>query len=269
MNVLSRMALAEQLWWIATAVFFLSFLVMWLVSLGDGRQLDGATVWAKPMKFALSAALHFATLAIVTHSLSADWKNGNILVILAVASVIVGVGEVGYIAFQADRLQASHFNISTPFYTAMYSLMAFGAVVLVAASGAVGIAAALDGNASLSAPVRLAIAIGLIAGTVLTLITASRLGSNMSHHVGVEAAEALRMPITGWSLTVGDLRPAHFFATHMMQSVPLVGVIAAWLLPSGVAIAAILLFAALWTALTLMLFSVGLSGQPFTALLGG
>jgi hypothetical protein len=149
----------------------------------------------------------------------------------------------------------------------MYSLMALGAVVLVAASGAVGVAAAVDANASLSAPVRLAVAIGLIGGTVLTLITAFRLGGNMSHHVGVEVVNALRMPITGWSLTVGDLRPPHFFATHMMQAIPLLGLVAARLLPSDLAIVAVLASALAWTAVTLFLFAIALSGRSFTALI--
>ncbi|MFM9851628.1 MAG: hypothetical protein ACKVOJ_02305 [Sphingomonadaceae bacterium] len=256
---------AEQLWWASTASFLLAFAAMWAVSLVDLRVLDGASVWAKPMKFAAATVLHFATLALVVRFLSGAMQDSKILSFLALASVIAAIGEVGYIAFQAARMQASHFNVDTPFHAAMYSIMAFGAVVLVVASGAVGVAAAIDTDASFSAPVRLAIAVGLIGGTALTLITAFRLGGNMSHHVGAEVATALRMPITGWSLTVGDLRPPHFFATHMMQAIPLFGVIAARLLPSGLALAAVLLAAVVWTAVTLILFTIALSGRPFTA----
>lgn len=264
----AQMSLAEQIWWASTAGFVAVFAAMWAVSLVDLRVLDGANIWAKPMKFAVATALHFGTLALVIHVLSASMQANMILTLLAIASVIAAIGEVGYITFQAARLQASHFNMSTPFHAAMYSLMALGAVVLVAASGGVGIAAAVDNEAALSGPVRLAIALGLVGGTVLTLITAFRLGGNMSHHVGVEAANALRMPITGWSLTVGDLRPAHFFATHMMQAVPLFGVVAVRLLPQSLATAAVILAALAWTAMTLLLFSTALSGRPFTALNG-
>lgn len=263
----ARMSLAEQLWWVSTAGFALAFAAMWAASLVDMRLLDGANVWAKPMKFAAATVLHFATLALVMHFLSGPVQASRLLALLAIASVIAAIGEVGYIAFQAARLQASHFNVGTPFHAAMYSLMALGAVVLVLASGAVGVAAAVDGEASLSGPVRLAVALGLIGGTVLTLITAFRLGGNMSHHVGSEALGELRMPITGWSLTVGDLRPPHFFATHMMQAIPLLGLLAARLLPSGLAIATVLVGTLAWTAVTLILFSIALSGRPFTSLI--
>ena len=268
MSSFARLTVTEQMWWLSASGFLVTFAVMWVISLADSRLLDGANVWAKPMKFSISIALHFATLAAVMHYLSTSMQTSVLLIGLAVASVIAAIGEVGYIAIQAARMQASHFNVGTPFYAVMYSLMALGAVVLVVASGGVGIAAAVDGQSTLSAPVRLAVAIGLIGGSVLTLLTAFRLGGNMSHHIGIEAAGALRMPITGWSLTVGDLRPSHFFATHMMQAVPLFGFMVARLLPSGLAVTAVLLAAAAWTTVTLVLFSIGLSGRPLTAMIG-
>lgn len=268
MSAILRLPLAELAWWGASAVFLLTFAVMWAASMVDPRTLDGVSVWVKPMKFALSVSIHLATLALAAQCLSHGWRAGMFLGVLAVITVVAAVGEVGYIAFQASRLEASHFKVDTPFYAAMYALMALGAVVLVVAAGAVGVVAAADGRSAFSDPVRLAVSIGLIGGSVLTLITAFRLGGNMSHHVGIEPPGAARMSLTGWSLSVGDLRPSHFFATHMMQAVPVVGVLAARLLPSAVALVAVLLFAAAWTLTTMMLFSIALAGRPFTALIG-
>lgn len=268
MTGIMRFPSAEQMWWVSASVFLALFLAMWALSFIDTRTLEGANAWVKPMKFSMSIALHLATLALVMQSLSPSMQNNSILTGLAVASVIAAIGEIAYIAIQAGRLEASHFNVTTPFHAAMYSVMAFGAVVLVMASGGVGLAAAVDSQSSLTFPVRLSVAIGLIGGTILTLITAFRLGGNMSHHIGIEAAGALRMRVTGWSLTVGDLRPAHFLATHMMQAVPVFGIIAARVLPSSVAIAAVLLAAAAWTAATLVVYSVGVSGRPLTTLVG-
>jgi hypothetical protein len=265
---MAKIALAEPMWWGSAAFFLAVFGMMWLASLVDHRLYDGATLWAKPMKFALATAVHFATLAAVVHFLGLPWQNSKMLMMVAIVSIIAAFGEVGYIAFQAARKQASHFNMSTPFYAAIYSLMAAGAVILVVASAVVGWAAAVDGQNSLSMPARSAVAIGLIGGTILTLITAFRLGGNMSHHIGIEPAAAIRMPLTGWSLQVGDLRPSHFFATHMMQAVPLFGVIAARILPAAPAIIAVVLFFLFWTAVTLGLFQIALSGRPITAMLG-
>ncbi|HEV7234042.1 MAG TPA: hypothetical protein VGN36_07325, partial [Sphingorhabdus sp.] len=208
------------------------------------------------------------TLAAVVHYLGLSWQNSKVLTLVAIASIVAALGEVGYIAFQAARQQASHFNMSTPFHAAIYSLMAAGAVVLVVASAVVGWSAAIDGQSSLAMPTRIAIAIGLIGGTILTLITAFRLGGNMSHHIGLERVGAMRMPLTGWSLQVGDLRPSHFFATHMIQAVPVFGVVATRLLPATPAIIAVILFSIFWTGLTLGLFQIALSGRPLTVLLG-
>jgi hypothetical protein len=262
-----RLPEAETVWWIAAAGLLAAFLVLLPLMALDPKLIDGASRWAKPAKFASSTALHFATLALVVHVLSAEWQTSRALLILALLSVGAAVAEVGYIALQAGRMQASHFNVSTPFHAAMYSLMAAGAVMIVAASAGVGIIAAVDSGARLAPALRLGIALGLVLGTILTLITAFRLGANMSHHVGSEAAGAARMPITGWSLSVGDLRPAHFLATHMMQAVPAFGLVAVRLLPGVAAACAVLAFALLWTALTWLTFQDALAGRPLGAFL--
>ena len=262
---LARMPDAETLWWVATAGFLAAFAVLWAMSLVDPRMFDGASRWAKPLKFSIATALHFGTLALVVHYLSGEWQASRALLLLAALSIAAAVAEVGYIAVKAGQLEASHFNVSTPFHTLMFSLMALGAVAIVAASGGVGLAALIDGEARLAPAVRLAIGIGLIAGTALTLVTAFRLGGNMSHHVGTELPGAARLPLTGWSLSVGDLRPAHFFATHMMQAVPLAGVLAARVLPGAAAIIAVLVFALLWSALVWITFQDALAGRPVTA----
>ena len=72
--VLARLPNAESLWWVATAVFLAAFAVLWAMSLIDPRLLDGASRWAKPMKFSIATALHFGTLALVVHYLSGEWQ---------------------------------------------------------------------------------------------------------------------------------------------------------------------------------------------------
>lgn len=258
-----RLTTAEQLWWVTVAILATMFAATLVVQLFDKRMLDGASVWAKPLKFEASLALHFATVALVAHFLSPEWRGGTMLLVVAVLSVLSTAVEMGYIIVQAGRQEASHFNLSTPFYAGMYAVMAGGAVVIVAAAGAVGIAAALDGDAIMPPATRLAVVLGLIGGTILTTIVAFTMGGRLNHHVGVEPAGALRMVITGWSLKVGDFRPPHFFATHMIQSVPLGGVLATRVLPTSAAIAAVLMLALMWTALTIGLFRQALSGLPF------
>ena len=60
-------------------------------------------------------------------------------------------------------------------------------------------------------------------GSVLTLIIASTMSSGQDHFVGTPVADAWHLPLLGWSLSGGDLRGPHFFATHLMQFLPLYG----------------------------------------------
>ncbi|TGD99047.1 hypothetical protein [Methylobacterium nonmethylotrophicum] len=253
---------AEILWWWTVGVLLAlcaATSVAWLL---DGRQIGGESVWVKPIKFQLSLALHCATLALVASGLAGTWRDGALLRWVAFASIAATGFEVAYIMVQAGRQQASHFNRDTPFLAAMYAAMAVGAVVITVAAAIVGAVAWADAGARFGPALRLAVALGLIGGTVLTLIVAFRMGGALTRHVGLEAPGAARMPLTGWSLTVGDRRVPHFFATHMMQAVPLAGLIAERTLPRAPAVGAVLLVAAGWVALTLWFFAQANRGEP-------
>lgn len=255
----------ERLWWTTVAALILMFAATSVLYALDGRLLDGTGVWAKPLKFELSLAIHFTTLALIVSRLSAPWRDGNLLWLFAVGAVLCTAFEMAYILLQAGRQQPSHFNISTPVYAGLYALMAIGAVVITASAAVVGVAAILDAEARLGPATRLAVGVGLIAGTILTFVTAFRMGGALDHHVGAELAGARRMPLTGWSLTVGDRRIAHFFATHMMQTVPVAGLAADTLLAPLAATLGVVLFASAWIALTLVLFRQANAGLPVLA----
>ncbi|OYX15405.1 MAG: hypothetical protein B7Z15_00585 [Rhizobiales bacterium 32-66-8] len=242
--------------------FLVAFAAALVADRLDVRLIGTEGVWVKPAKFALSLGLHFATLALITGLLGSAAQRSGGLSAVALATSVCAVLELGYIAVQAGRQLPSHFHVVTPLYAGLYAAMAVGAVVIILAAGIVGEIALADSSAPINPPLRLAIGIGLIGGTLLTLITAFRLGGNGGHTIGLEAPGAARMPLTGWSLTVGDLRPPHFLATHMIQAIPLVGLVAARLLPEGMAIAAVLAVSAGWTGLTVLTFLTALAGRP-------
>lgn len=259
---------AEAVWWVTAGLLLALFavtLALWAV---DDRQLDGASAWAKPLKFQVALTVHVATLALVVSQLGAPWRGGPLLAAVALVSAISIAGEIAYIMFQASRLEASHFNLSTPFHATMYRLMAAGAVVIVGAAAMVGIVAAVDSQALFSRALRHAVVLGLVGGTVLTLIVAFTMGGRLSHHVGVEPAGAPRVPLTGWSLATGDLRVPHFLATHMIQAVPLAGLLTERVTTSAVAVATVWLFAGVWTLATLATFEQALGGRPLWPLAG-
>lgn len=255
---------AEQLWWIVTLVLIGLFAVTFILWMFDGRLIDRESVWAKPLKFEASLALHFATLALCTSLIGGHSKWGAFLYAMAIASIAATAFEMIYILAQAARQQASHFNLSTGFYVTMYVLMAIGAVVITIAAVPVALAVWLDAAGETRLAVRLGVAIGLVGGAVLTLVTAFRMGGALSHHTGMELANALRMPVTGWSLSIGDRRVPHFLATHMMQAVPLAGLVFAKILSPLAASAAVVSVSLIWIGATLVAFSQANMGLPLT-----
>lgn len=261
-----RPGTAELVLWTGTLVMLLMLALAAVVWTIDKRLINEVSVWAKPMKFAVSLAVHMATLAIIVGLLGNGWRAGTLLALVAAACAFASLGEMIYIIVQAARQQASHFNLATPFTRAMYSAMAAGAVVITISAAVVGIAAFADREAELAPGLRLAILLGLVGGAVLTLITAFTIGSRLSPHVGLHPVGGARMPVTGWSLVVGDLRVAHFLATHMMQAVPLVGLIAARILSPVAAMTAVCLAAVGWTGLVLIAYQQALAGRPLPRL---
>jgi hypothetical protein len=252
----------EAIWWTTAAVLLALFAITVVAWAFDKRMIDGASVWAKPMKFQLSLALHAATLALVVGTLSQPWRASWLLGVVAILVAAATAGEIAYIALQAMCQQRSHFNLSTPFYAAMYQLMALGAVVITVGAGIVGLVTWQDGEARLDASLRAAVGLGLLGGTILTLVTAFTIGSRLTPHVGPEPLGGARMALTGWSLVVGDLRVSHFLATHMVQAVPLFGLAASRLLTPRVAVAAVWVFALAWVVLTWLAYQQALAGRP-------
>jgi hypothetical protein len=187
---------------------------------------------------------------------------------LAVASTAAAVFGVAYIALQGARGATSHFNVSTPAYTALWSLMAAAAVVVLAPMLVTGVLAALDDQARWPLAIRVGVAVGMTGGAVLTLVTAFRMGANMSHFVGAPPASDMRVPLTGWSLHGADLRPAHFLATHMAQAVPVAAVLASAVLPPAAAVEAVALLSGVWAAGTVLVFSNALAGRSLATLVG-
>ncbi len=191
----------------------------------DTRLIDGAPVWMKPLKFAVSFAVLFATIALVELRLSDRVRTGWSLRIVGWVMAAAFLAEMAYIIYQGARAEASHYNLSTPFNEFMYMVvMAAGAVALVACIGVIGWLVKRDVAARLSPALREAIWFGFAISFVLTLIVASYISSGTSHFVGVHPEGAPVLPILGWSGVTGDLRPAHFLSLHAMQVLPLLAV---------------------------------------------
>ncbi|SLN72521.1 hypothetical protein [Roseisalinus antarcticus] len=253
----------RPLWSLAAlSVALLLVLLAWVPF--EARLIDGVPVTAKPLKFALSFGVLFATLAMVESRLSARVTEGRILNGTVLAMGAAFTAEMAYITLMAARGEPSHFNSSTPLHTFMYqSVMGAGALILVLGVAIVGVLAWRDDGARLTPALRRGIGMGFLISFGATLVTAGYM-SNFGRLVG-EPAHGLTLPLAGWSTEVGDLRPAHFLSLHAMQVLPLLGL---WLDRRGTASALRIVDAAAlaYLAVTAAVFAQALMGVPMIRL---
>lgn len=231
----------------------------------DQRTLLDINVWVKPLKFETALIVYLGTLAWFAGWLPEKVRDARWYAAFSTAVILAITGEMVWIIGAAASGIASHFNSSSAFMIAAYAVMGVLAVLLTSAALVYGIVF-LRHRASALAPVfRWSLGIGLILTFVLTVAVAGSMSSNGSHFVGGNLSDAEAWPIMGWARDGGDLRVAHFFATHAMHAMPLFGFLAAWLLSTRAARHAALAFGALYAAFTLFAFFEALAGRPFLA----
>lgn len=238
-----------------------------LVALGiDGRTLNGISVWSKPLKFQTSLALMLATLLLLLPSIDAKTRAGLGVRLAALTAAVTATAEIIYITLQAARGRASHFNTETAFEAHAYTIMGAGAALLVLSSLVVGVYLLRRPATGASKGLQLGGGWGLILGSVLTLLTAFVLGSGQiagpGHWVGGVRTDIGGLPLFGWSRTGGDLRVPHFFATHIMQALPLAGLLLHRFAPTHVR-AGLIAAALLSVAVVGGTFLQAVAGRPF------
>lgn len=221
---------------LASAVAFATIFAMALVGLAlDPRVIDGAPVWMKPLKFALSFGVHLASLSVI-----AAWtrSTSSLFALSVVVVVATSWFEFALIVLQAARGARSHFNVETPFDAAVFTAMGVGVGVLFLASVAAAVALLrhsreLGWPAFVSGLAIAASALGSLTALAMIAPTESQLAGFAD---GIRVSSGARFPgggdpgaqiaILGWSLDRGDYRIAHFFGVHALQAT----LIAGWLL---------------------------------------
>jgi hypothetical protein len=106
----------------------------------DTRTIDGIPVWAKPLRFEPALAIHAGALALVAARLGWRIRAGSVMGAVTLTFPVACLIEMGWIIAQATQGQHSHFNDSTTLHRAMFSVMAFCAVIITVGAGAVALA---------------------------------------------------------------------------------------------------------------------------------
>lgn len=202
------------LFWFST-INLIAAIVLLVLSFATPIEFGGTNAWYKPLKFALSTAILCYSLTWYLGYLPKD--NANLLVSWV---IVITLGfEVVYIAWQAARGQASHFNLSTPFYSFMFSLMAIAATAATVAIGYLGLRFFANSFSELPNHYLWAIRCGFVIFVIFSF-EGFLMGARLAHTIG-ESDGGTGIPFLNWSTTAGDLRVAHFIGMHALQVLPL------------------------------------------------
>jgi hypothetical protein len=201
------------------AVLLLCMAPAWRQARRDPRLLHGVGVWAKPLKFLAALALFAFTTAVLMRA-AGDAAPASLW---GIATLVMATSafEAGYIAVQAGRGEASHYNTSDALHTALTIAMALGAVGLVASQAWLGGVIVRVNPTWWSSVAVLGAVTGLFTTCALATLSGFLLG-------GRRAPPGPGLPLAGWQRR-GDLRPAHFMGVHAQQALPLFGLCCAYL----------------------------------------
>jgi hypothetical protein len=188
----------QRLGYLCAALLMLSGVFHAVVYLVDGGGWEGPLSWRKPIVFGLSFGITLLTFSWFLGFLRpARWAGWVVVGILSLGSM----GEVFLISMQTWRGVPSHFNESTPFNAAVFSLMG----LLVTILGAMTLLITVWSFVRIDAPASLRLAVRL--GLVLMLV---------SQAVGVQ------MIVEGGNTygSAGALKVPHAVTLHAAQVLP-------------------------------------------------
>lgn len=187
------------------------FLVMTKLS---ATQVYNVSAWYKPFKFAFSTVLFSWAMAWYCYYL----PEFNIKLFNWTVILLLGF-EIVYIAIQANKGQLSHYNLSTPLYSGLYSMMALAATLVTVYTAYVGLLFFTNDFPELPTHYLWAIRLGILLFVIFAL-EGFVMGSRLTHTIG-GADGGAGLPVLNWSTKYGDPRIAHFIGMHALQVLPI------------------------------------------------
>ena len=177
-------------------------------------QVYGVNAYFKPFKFDFSTFLFAWAMAWYCYylpSFNVGFFNWTVILLLGF--------EIVYIAIMASKGLTSHYNLSTPFYATMFSVMALAATLVTLYTAYVGFLFFSQSFPELPNYYVWAIRLGILIFVVFSF-EGFAMGSKLSHTVGA-INDNSNWFIVGWSKTAGDLRVSHFIGMHALQVLPI------------------------------------------------
>ena len=192
----------------------------------DDRTILGEPLWMKPFKFFISAALLSLSLSYLVPRISKAPRTTRIASITIVVCLTV---ELVLITSAAAAETTSHFNVSSPAATAVWSAMASCITVLWFATMVLTVM--FIRSPGVDQVMKRAFTWGLvvsIAGMGVAFLMTGPTAEQLADFQGVAGAHTVGLedggpgiPLFGWSTVAGDLRVPHFVGLHALQLIPL------------------------------------------------
>lgn len=229
-----RLKHSKSLFWLAvfSASVALVLVPFWIL---DPRELGGVSVWEKPLKFFVSAAIFGITYSWLSSFIdkSSRWVRlaGSVIAVSLAIELILITAVAGF-------GETSHFNVSSPLAITIWSLMAtFISMVLIAT---VILSGLIIRDKSQVFVVRLGLGLGSLntaVGMGLAFLMTSPTANQLATFQGIAGAHSVGtsdggpgLAFLGWSTIAGDLRVGHFFGLHSIQ-VAIALLVFAYILP--------------------------------------
>ncbi len=210
----------------------------------------GINAWIKPMKFFFSIWIFCWTMGWFLAHLNNKYR----VRVYTWVVVIVMIIEQVIITWQAANGRLSHFNVTNPFYAALFIIMGIAITILTAWTGVIGYFFFRQKQFDVPMPYIWGIRLGIIV-FVIFAFEGGIMASHLSHTIGAPDGGP-GLPVFNWSKLYGDLRVAHFIGIHSLQAIPLFGYFVARRNRS------VQLFAAGYFLLTIILFIQALQKTP-------
>lgn len=238
----------------------------------DDRLHNGINIWIKPFKFEVALVMYVATLAVFARWIPIFTRQKlwfKIFNIVVITSIVL---EIMWIKGSAAAGIASHFNVASPLMATAYSIAGLAAVILTSGALVYGFLIWRNKNTALSKPMHFAIWFGSISMAITTTIAASYMAAQTGHLVGGNLLDVEAMPIMGWATDGGDLRVAHFFASHIIHILPLFVLFTSWVFKPqklNMTLYATMGVAVLYFAFTFYTLWEAVNGLPFLGAIFG
>ncbi len=203
------------LFWYGSFNFLVAFFCLGLM-LSDNTRILGVNAWEKPFGFYISGGIMAWSIAWMIYHINSK----NIRLICSWLIAISTFVENGIVFFQSYKGVPSHFNVSNPFNSLLYSLICLCIVVFLFAVLLLTIVFFRQRKMPISQHYSWGIRMGFLIFVTTSIIGALLMGISTLTIDGSKGIEGIKFLY--WDTKFNDLRAARFMSVYSLQIIPII-----------------------------------------------